>query len=208
MDLLSLEQKTKSRNKTKKLPTGVLKKPRVKHLVAMKAPNCIIKRVNTTNMLWKTRTHMLEPYRNDKWYRQYFQLQIVNENKWKHAEGPQREHVATVAEREHWLNTHYLKQTSQGGTSTVATTKHLRVPKAKKRHQEHVRSQRTNTSTLSQSSSWQWQDWRSWESGKNSSTSAFPSPQNRKTPTLTYLAPRHRGRDVEQVLHDVSCVCR
>ena len=40
------------------------------------------------------------------------------------AEAPQREHVATAAEREHWSNTYYLKQTPAVGAGTIATTKH------------------------------------------------------------------------------------
>ena len=141
---------------------------------------------------------MLERYRQDKWHRLNFQLQVVNEEQVKTwdrlAEGPKREHVATAAEREHWFNTHDPQQTSEGGASTVATTKHLHLPKAKEWHKEHVRPQRSNTSRQPQSSNWQWQDWRSWQGGKNSGSSSFSKLSYRKTRTLhAHVSGTRRG---------------
>ena len=66
--------------------------------------------------------------------------------------------LAEGAEREHWSNTYYLKQTAAGGAGTVATTKHPHLSKANKLHRDHVR-RRGNNSTQPQTSSSQWQDW-------------------------------------------------
>ena len=52
---------------------------------------------------------------------------------------PKREHVAAAAEHEHWSNTFFLKQTTAGGTGTIATTKHPVLQKAKDWRREHVR---------------------------------------------------------------------
>ena len=111
--------------------------------------------------------NILERYLNDDWYRETLL------SKWDRlAEGPTRERVATTAEREHWSNTSFLKQTTGGGAGTVATVKHPDVQRSNEWHRERVRRHRDNTPTQPQSSKWQWQDWNNWQRVNNSSSSS------------------------------------
>ena len=129
-----------------------------------------------------------------------FQSEGITEEKvkaWSRiASGPEREHVGTDAEREHWENT-YLKQTTAGGADTQATTKHPNLPDAKEWHREHFCRQGNDTSIQPQTSSSQarleWQDWSGWQvwtvSGSSSKkmlkeerTNCFPTPRNGRPP--------------------------
>ena len=71
------------------------------------------------------------------------QSQDITEQKIKEcdriAEGPNRKHVATATEREHWSNTYHWKQTTAGGGDTITTPKHPDLHFAEDWHREHVR---------------------------------------------------------------------
>ena len=73
--------------------------------------------------------------------------------------------------RPNW-RTYNLKQTTAGGTDTVATSKHPDLPKAQKWHREHFRRQGSNNSTQPQISSSQCQDWSGWQECTDSSSSS------------------------------------
>ena len=94
-----------------------------------------IDRSKSSHMYHKAREHykravkkhheyILKRYQEDEWYRQNLELQDITEEKVKEcdriAAGPNREHVATAAERERRSNTYYLKPTTAGGASTIA----------------------------------------------------------------------------------------
>ena len=96
----------------------------------------------------------VEQHLEDDGYRQTLQSQGVTEEKvkeWDHlAEGPQREHDATAAERDQGSKTFFLKLTAAGGARTVATAKHPDLHRAKEWHREHVRRQGGNSPTQQQ----------------------------------------------------------
>ena len=146
---------------------------------------------------------MLERYRQDKWHRLNFQLQVVNEEQVKTwdrlAEGPKREHVATAAEREQapWPPPSIpICRKQKDGTKNMCVHKEAtlldnhRVPTGSGKIGEVGRVERTLA------------------------LHHFPSSHIEKPAhsTLTYLerdaASRQRQRDVQRALHDLNWVCR
>ena len=89
-------------------------------------------------------------------------IQGVTEEKIK--AGPKREHVATAAEREHWSNTNFLKQTTAGAV-TVATARHPICRKQK----NGIENMFADKETILP------QDWNKRHSGNNSTTQKMSS---------------------------------
>ena len=75
------------------------------------------------------------------------------------ASGPERKHVPSGAEREHWKSTYNLKSSKQQQVQQTPWPPSIpNLREAKEWHRGHFRRQGSNTSTQPQTSSSQWQD--------------------------------------------------
>ena len=100
---------------------------------------------------------MKKLYLEDDWYRQTLQSQGVTVEKieeWDRlADGQKREHVATAAERKHWLKNVFLEADDSKWSHRQAPPN---LQKAQEWHREHVLQQRYNTPTQQQKPICKW----------------------------------------------------